>query len=190
MKKRKTLLTIVLIFLITSCADSEEAPVEVFYDDVTNEQMFINIKNNNLDEVKRFVEINRKYLNIKDENGYTPLMLSALYNQPETARFLLENPGIFINFKENYNATALCVASIWGNTDVSEILIDFGADPSIPCFNPAAPIENACRANLSEEILSQYEEIAEFYEIEFDENKIQEGRNKCLDFFEQQRLNN
>ena len=190
MKKRKTLFTIVLIFLITSCADSEEAPVEVFYDDVTNEQMFINIKNNNLDEVKRFVEINRKYLNIKDENGYTPLMLSALYNQPETARFLLENPGIFINFKENYNATALCVASIWGNTDVSEILIDFGADPSIPCFNPAAPIENACRANLSEEILSQYEEIAEFYDIEFDENKIQEGRNKCLDFFEQQRLNN
>ena len=116
-------------------------------------------------------------------------MLSALYNQPETARYLLENPGTFVNFKENYNATALCVASIWGNTDVSEILIEYGADPSTPCFNPAAPIENACRANLSDEILSQYKEIAEFYDIEYDEDKIQEGRNKCLDFFEQQRLN-
>ena len=126
---------------------------------------------------------------IKDENGYTPLMLSALYNQPETARYLLENPGTFVNFKENYNATALCVASIWGNTDVSEILIEYGADPTTPCFNPAAPIENACRANLSEEILSQYKEIAEFYDIEYDEGKIQEGRDKCLDFFEQQRLN-
>ena len=145
--------------------------------------------NNDLDEVKRFVEINRKYLNIKDENGYTPLMLSALYNQPETARYLLENPGTFVNFKENYNATALCVASIWGNTDVSEILIEYGADPTTPCFNPAAPIENACRANLSEEILSQYKEIAEYYDIEYDEGKIQEGRDKCLDFFEQQRLN-
>ena len=50
-------------------------------------------------------------------------MLSALYNQPETARYLLENPGTFVNFKENYNATALCVASIWGNTEVSEILM-------------------------------------------------------------------
>tara|TARA_X000000950_G_C13707414_1_gene574759 strand:- start:260 stop:832 length:573 start_codon:yes stop_codon:yes gene_type:complete len=189
MNKSKILLIIFLTSLITSCADTEEAPVEVYYGDVTNEQMFINIKNNDLNEVKRFVEINRKYLNIKDENGYTPLMLSALYNQIETARFLLENPDTRINFKENYNATALCVASIWGNTDVSEILIEYGADPSTPCFNPSAPIENACRANLSEEILSQYKEIAEFYEIEYDENKIQEGRNKCLEFFKQQRLN-
>ena len=189
MKKSKVISVIVFMLLITSCTESEEAPVEVFYDDVTNEQMFLNIKNNDLDEIKRFVEINRKYLNIKDENGYTPLMLSALYNQPETARFLLENPGTFINFKENYNATALCVASIWGNTDVSEILLEYGADPTTPCFNPAAPIENACRANLSNEILSQYKEIAEFYDIEYDEDKIQEGRNKCLDFFEQQRLN-
>ena len=189
MKKSKTLLIIFSISLIVSCAEAEETPVEVYYGDVTNEQMFINIKNNDLNEVKRFVEINRKYLNIKDENGYTPLMLSALYNQPQTARFLLENPDTRINFKENYNATALCVASIWGNTDVSEILIEFGADPSTPCFNPAAPIENACRANLSDEILSQYKEIAEFYDIEYDEGKIQEGRDKCLDFFEQQRLN-
>ena len=189
MKKSKTLLIIFLISLIVSCTEAEETPVEVYYGDVTNEQMFINIKNNDLNEVKRFVEINRKYLNIKDENGYTPLMLSALYNQPETARFLLENPDTRINFKENYNATALCVASIWGNTDVSEILIEYGADPSTPCFNPAAPIENACRANLSDEILSQYKEISEFYDIEYDEDKIQEGRNKCLDFFEQQRLN-
>ncbi len=171
MKKSKVLSVIVFMFLITSCAQSEEPPVEVFYDDITNEQMFLNIKNNDLDEIKR------------------PLMLSALYNQPETARFLLENPGTFINFKENYNATALCVASIWGNTDVSEILLEFGADPTTPCFNPAAPIENACRANLSNEILSQYKEIAEFYDIEYDADKIQEGRNKCLDFFEQQRLN-
>ena len=189
MKKSKTLLIIFLTSLIVSCAEAEETPVEVYYGDVTNEQMFINIKNNDLNEVKRFVEINRKYLNIKDENGYTPLMLSALYNQPETARFLLENPDTRINFKENYNATALCVASIWGNTDVSEILIEYGADPSTPCFNPAAPIENACRANLSDEILSQYKEIAEFYDIEYDEGKIQEGRNRCLDFFKQQRLN-
>jgi len=189
MKKSKTLLIIFLISLIVSCAEAEETPVEVYYGDVTNEQMFINIKNNDLNEVKRFVEVNRKYLNIKDENGYTPLMLSALYNQPETARFLLENPDTRINFKENYNATALCVASIWGNTDVSEILIEYGADSSTPCFNPAAPIENACRANLSEEILSQYKEIAEFYNIEYDEDKIQEGRNKCLDFFKQLRLN-
>ena len=189
MKKAKTLLIIFLISLIVSCAEAEETPVEVYYGDVTNEQMFINIKNNDLNEVKRFVEINRKYLNIKDENGYTPLMLSALYNQPETAQFLLENPDTRINFKENYNATALCVASIWGNTDVSEILIEYGADPSTPCFNPAAPIENACRANLSDEILSQYKEISEFYDIEYDEGKIQEGRDKCLDFFEQQRLN-
>ena len=189
MKKSKTLLIIFSISLIVSCAEAEETPVEVYNADVTNEQMFINIKNNDLNEVKRFVEINRKYLNIKDENGYTPLMLSALYNQPETARFLLENPDTRINFKENYNATALCVASIWGNTDVSEILIEYGADQSTPCFNPAAPIENACRANLSEEILSQYKEIAEFYDIEYDEDKIQEGRNKCLDFFKQLRLN-
>ena len=63
MNKSKASLLIALIFLITSCAESEP-PVEVFYDDVTNEQMFINIKNNDLDEVKRFVEINRKYLNI------------------------------------------------------------------------------------------------------------------------------
>ena len=27
-------------------------PVEVFFDDVTNEQMFLNIKNNDLDEIR------------------------------------------------------------------------------------------------------------------------------------------
>ena len=46
MKKSKVLSVIVFMFLITSCAESEETPVEVFYDDVTNEQMFLNIKNN------------------------------------------------------------------------------------------------------------------------------------------------
>ncbi len=188
MKKSKILFFIFLLTLITYCGESEEITV-VDNSDVTNEQMFVNIKNNNLDEVKRFVEINKKYLNIKDENGYTPLMLTALYNQPVTARYLLENPDTRINFKENYNATALCVASIWGNTDVSEVLIEYGADPTTPCFNPAAPIENACRANLSEAILSQYKEISEFYDIEYDEAKIQEGRDKCLEFFKQQRLN-
>ena len=65
-------------------------------------------------------------------------------------------------------------------SDVSEILIEYGADPSTPCFNPAAPIENACRANLSEEILSQYKEIAEFYDIEYDEDKIQEHLDNSL----------
>mgnify|MGYP003325395435 CR=1 FL=1 len=188
MKKSKILLLILMITLIAYCGESEEIPV-VDNSDVTNEQMFVNIKNNNLDEVKRFVEINKKYLNIKDDNGYTPLMLTALYNQPVTARYLLENPDTRINFKENYNATALCVASIWGNTDVSEVLIEYGADPTTPCFNPAAPIENACRANLSEAILSQYKEISEFYDIEYDEVKIQEGRDQCLEFFKQQRLN-
>ena len=188
MKKSKILLLILMITLIAYCGESEEIPL-VDNSDVTNEQMFVNMKNNNLEEVKRFVEVNKKYLNIKDENGYTPLMLTALYNQPETARYLLENPDTRINFKENYNATALCVASIWGNTDVSEILIEYGADPTTPCFNPAAPIENACRANLNEAILSQYKEISEFYDIEYDEVKIQEGRNKCLEFFKQQRLN-
>ena len=188
MKKSKIILLIFLITLIAYCGESEEIPV-VDNSDVTNEQMFVNIKNNNLDEVKRFVEVNKKYLNIKDENGYTPLMLTALYNQPETARYLLENPDTRINFKENYNATALCVASIWGNTDVSEVLIEYGADPTTPCFNPAAPIENACRAKLSEAILSQYKEISEFYDIEYDEVKIQEGRDQCLEFFKQQRLN-
>ena len=188
MKKSKIILLIFLITLIAYCGESEEIPL-VDNSDVTNEQMFVNIKNNNLDEVKRFVEVNKKYLNIKDENGYTPLMLTALYNQPETARYLLENPDTRINFKENYNATALCVASIWGNTDVSEVLIEYGADPTTPCFNPAAPIENACRAKLSEAILSQYKEISEFYDIEYDEVKIQEGRDQCLEFFKQQRLN-
>ena len=187
--KNSKFLIIFLILLIVNCGGSEETSI-TDNSDVTNEQMFLNIKNNDLDEVKRFVEINKKYLNIKDENGYTPLMLAALYNQPNTARYLLENPDTRINFKENYNATALCIASIWGNTDVSKVLIEYEADPLTPCFNPAAPIENACRANLSEEILSQYEEIAKFYDIEYDENQIKDGREKCLDFFKQLRLNN
>ena len=42
MNKSKASLLIALIFLITSCAESEP-PVEVFYDDVTNEQMFITV---------------------------------------------------------------------------------------------------------------------------------------------------
>ena len=44
-------------------------------------------------------------------------------------------------------------------------------------------------AKLSEAILSQYREISEFYDIEYDEVKIQEGRDQCLEFFKQQRLN-
>ena len=44
MKRSKTLLIIFLISLIVSCAEAEETPVEVYYGDVTNEQMFINIK--------------------------------------------------------------------------------------------------------------------------------------------------
>ena len=70
----------------------------------------------------------------KDVAGYTPLhhCLTKFFNTTtlEMAKTLLKR-GVDVNVKNRFGATALMEATMCGNLEVIQLLVKFGADPSM-----------------------------------------------------------
>ena len=70
----------------------------------------------------------------KDVAGYTPLhhCLTKFFNTTtlEMAKTLLKR-GVDVNAKNRFGSTALMEATMCGNLEVIQLLVKFGADPSM-----------------------------------------------------------
>jgi ankyrin repeat protein len=78
-----------------------------------------------------------------DNNGETPLMFAADNDHPDIVAFLLQLPAakaaIDAISSGDYPNTALSLASRWGYLSVVQLLLDHGADPTIPA-GPNSPL--------------------------------------------------
>jgi hypothetical protein len=69
-------------------------------------------------------------VDVRDPNGFSPLMFAALLGHREVAA-LLVSAGADVNARFETGATPLMAAAIRGELEIVRILVDAGADPSL-----------------------------------------------------------
>ena len=96
------------------------------------------IKAGKTDLVKKKIESGAD-VNVKNNNGYTPLFLASEKGYTEIVKLLLEY-GADVNVKTNYENTPLYCASINGHTEIVKLLLDRGADVNVKNNNGYTPL--------------------------------------------------
>jgi len=175
----KKIISIFAFFVFISfCSSGPEASIDIFEA----------AKTGNINEVNLHIE-GGSNLNERGElNSDTPLIFATIYGQNEIVRILSQQESVNLDSQNIQGFTALCVATVWGQIDIIEILIAAGADKNIKCFgdeNNNGPKTGtalmAAQASVSPGIEKQYVDISEQYGLEFDLDKIIEGRAKAAE---------
>ncbi len=66
-------------------------------------------------------------INYADSNGWTALMMAALYGHIDIVRLLID-AGAHVNCANNYDNSALMWAALYGHTEIVRLLLEQGAD--------------------------------------------------------------
>jgi ankyrin repeat protein/L-ascorbate metabolism protein UlaG (beta-lactamase superfamily) len=83
-------------------------------------------------------------INLRNENGYTPLMLAVKRGNLETVKLLTEK-GAFLNVKDkDLGYTELALAAALGNKEIVNYLLAAGADPALANNEGKTPFDLAC----------------------------------------------
>ena len=105
------------------------------------------IKNGLTDVVKKLLENPECPINVQNQNGQTPLMLSAKLDQADILATLIQQSSP-IDQKDNNGKTALHYAAQKGNADNIQKLINAGASLNIKDNNSKTPIDVTSNADL------------------------------------------
>ncbi len=101
----------------------------------TSESSFIQaVKKENLAEVERFIDEGVD-LELKDLNGYTPLMHAVKQQNTELVKLLAEY-GANVDTSDGLEDTPLVWASSMKNEAIVKVLLEHGADPDKGNFSP------------------------------------------------------
>lgn len=131
--------------------------------------------------IKRHLSIGTD-LNAAEPSGNTPLHMSVLFGQMETARLLVEN-GADINAMSN-DGSPLHLAAFLGHTELVKLLLEKGAYTSIPNQNWQTPFEIVTQP-WSPELEGIYQYIGGLLQIEFDLARIKAARPIIADLLVQ-----
>jgi len=175
---KKIISIFVLFVLFSFCSSGPEASIDIFEA----------AKMGNIDEINLHIQ-GGSDLNARGEiNSDTPLIFAAIYGQNEIVKLLSQQKSVNLDSQNIQGLTALCVATVWGEIDIIEILLDAGADKNIKCFGDennngpkTATALIAAQSPISPGVEKQYIDTAEQYGLEFDLDKIIEGRARAAD---------
>ena len=106
----KGIYPLIAIFVICSC--------------VSSRQIHVAVKKNDLDKVREYVM--QGDIELKDSNGFTPLMLASYYGYTPIVKYLLEQ-GAKVDQRDNKGGTALIYASYYNYYDIVQLLLEFNA---------------------------------------------------------------
>jgi hypothetical protein len=93
------------------------------------EELIKAIEKGDKEKVKELLD-KRAEINIRDNDGWTPLMYASKNNDLEIIKLLLEK-GANVNLTDKYGQTALILASANGHKEAVELLLEKGADVNI-----------------------------------------------------------
>jgi len=85
------------------------------------------IKAGNLPSVKKIIENKHFYINIRDKDGWTPIMYAAMYGHNDIAQALIDRKAD-IDEKDWLGWTPLMLAEYFGKNETALLLIEKGAD--------------------------------------------------------------
>lgn len=112
---------------------------------VANHEIFSLIKSNNIESVQQLIK-QKANINIKNQDGYTPLHLAATGGNLNIAKLLINN-GANINAKDQQDSTPLhAVQQLFARKDYEEIaklLIEKGADFNAKNKSGNTPLHDA-----------------------------------------------
>ena len=103
--------------------------------------------------IKAFADVNAT-----TDMGESPLMLSALNDNPEVCHELL-TAGAHPNQKRNKGHTALYLAVKYGNREIISLLLEYGADPQIMSREVVAPKDLKFAESISTETRNEIREL-------------------------------
>lgn len=98
------------------------------------------ISKKNLNVAKKLILQYKAKVNIKDKNGYTPLIRASSIGLASIVRLLNENK-VNLNSTDNQGWTALHHAVAEGHGDIGKLLIEMGANDQIKSSNNELPID-------------------------------------------------
>ena len=117
MKKVTVLLLLAAVLLLASCAQKPEA-------------LFTAIKDGDIGKVRNILDLNKKLINAKKENGMTPLHEAVYQGNLDIVKALISR-GADVNAQKKGGFTPLHVAAQRGHEDVASFLLKSRADASI-----------------------------------------------------------
>lgn len=86
-----------------------------------------------IDELKGIIQRNHHFLNMTNKSKDTLLIVASSCNNLQTVIYLCQQQGINLNAHSPDRGTALHVAINEGFDEVSQVLIEAGADMDIEC---------------------------------------------------------
>jgi len=110
-------------------------------------ELFTAVKEGDLEYIKTTLEENPKFVNSKDESGYTPLLLAASAGNKDLCEVLIDKKADLE--VQGQNGTALYEAAVANHKDIVELLIKNGANPDAKGENGTA-LHEAAVANLKD----------------------------------------
>ncbi|TXG39332.1 ankyrin repeat domain-containing protein [Seonamhaeicola maritimus] len=111
---RKT--TLLLILLISTGLNSQNS-------------IFDHCRNGNVSEIEKLHNQNPSIINLKNDYGYTPIMLAAYHGKENVVAFLLDK-DVAINECSDYG-TPLMAAVVKGHFNIAQLLLEKKANPNI-----------------------------------------------------------
>lgn len=115
------------------------------YSSFSQSSIFDAARKGDMETAKKLFELNPDTISAANAQGYTPLVLSAYYNQVDFALFLLDKK-VKINDVEG-TSTPLQAASYKGFDQIVKALLASGANPNTADANGASPLTYAAQFN-------------------------------------------
>ncbi len=129
------------------------------------------------------------YLDGKEPlGGSTPLILAAIFGQPETVKLLIE-AGADREARNHSGITALYAASFFCQSDVVQVLLEHGADTRQTNPDGLTPLD-AVSLEWNDEREKTYRIIYQSLGIEYDEDRIKQARSEIATLLNQHQREN
>ncbi len=104
------------------------------------------VESGELERIKTLLTEHPDYLELKLENGQSPLSVAAYNNQPDILKYLIES-GADVSVASGSGSTPLHGAAYYGFLECVKLLVESGADVNIANRGGYTPIKSAVAGN-------------------------------------------
>jgi len=164
---KESVITIILILLITNVSLSINSP------------LFEASSKGKLSEIREYISegIN---LNIKNDKGFTALMIACRYNQYEVIKILIKNGAKIEDVSDN-GLTAIMIAAAYSDKKIVKFLLKNGADKNriIQGYNAIKVAEEEKRWDILKILSGRSSVVSTTHSAQVDNSKLFECRFYC-----------